>query len=55
MAIVGAALMPPNQGAIIDLDTVSLLPAVNASFVLPFLRFCVIAICDRRACLAGRA
>lgn len=44
MAIVGGALMPPLQGAIIDLGTVAWLPAVNASFILPFICFVVICI-----------
>ncbi|WP_372950703.1 L-fucose:H+ symporter permease [Mariniphaga sp.] len=44
MAIVGGALMPPMQGAIIDLGTVGSMPAVNISFVLPFICFVVIAI-----------
>ena len=44
MAIVGGALMPPIQGAIIDLGQVGALPAVNASFILPFISFCVIAL-----------
>ncbi|MDD4145269.1 MAG: L-fucose:H+ symporter permease [Prolixibacteraceae bacterium] len=44
MAIVGGALMPPLQGAIIDLGRVGWLPAVNASFILPFICFVVIAI-----------
>jgi len=44
MAIVGGALMPPLQGTIIDLGTVGSLPAVNVSFILPFISFCVIAI-----------
>lgn len=44
MAIVGGALMPPLQGAIIDLGTVAGLPAVNFSFILPFISFVVIAI-----------
>ncbi len=44
MAIVGGALMPPLQGAIIDLGTVGWLPAVNFSFILPLISFCVIAI-----------
>jgi FHS family L-fucose permease-like MFS transporter len=48
MAIVGGALMPPIQGAIIDLGQVGALPAVNASFILPFISFCVIAIYGRR-------
>ncbi|NOX55223.1 MAG: L-fucose:H+ symporter permease [Planctomycetes bacterium] len=51
-AIVGGALMPPLQGAIIDFGdqsgnlTVSgfTLPAVSASFVLPFICFVVIAV-----------
>lgn len=44
MAIVGGALMPPLQGAIIDLGRVAGLPAVNFSFILPFACFIVIAI-----------
>ena len=42
MAIVGGALMPPVQGAIIDLGQVGFLPAVNFSFVLPLICFAVI-------------
>jgi len=49
MAIVGGALMPPLQGAIIDMGTVGSLPAVNASFVLPLISFVVIAIFAYRA------
>ncbi|MDD3787684.1 MAG: L-fucose:H+ symporter permease [Petrimonas sp.] len=44
MAIVGGALMPPLQGAIIDLGKVAWLPAVNASFILPFICFAVICV-----------
>jgi FHS family L-fucose permease-like MFS transporter len=48
MAILGGSLMPPAQGAIIDLQTVSLgafsFPAVRASFVLPLICFVVIAL-----------
>ena len=47
MAIGGGCLMPPMQGAIIDLQTVSLggvsFPAVRASFVLVVICFAVIA------------
>jgi FHS family L-fucose permease-like MFS transporter len=43
MAIVGGALMPPIQGAIIDLGSIGGLPAVNFSFVLPLISFLVIA------------
>lgn len=49
MAIVGGALMPPLQGAIIDLGNVGSLPAINFSFILPFVCFVVIAIYGYRA------
>ena len=49
MAIVGGALMPPLQGAIIDLGTVAWLPAVNFSFMLPLISFIVIAFYGFRA------
>lgn len=39
MAIVGGALMPPLQGAIIDLGSVASMPAVNVSFALPLICF----------------
>ena len=52
MAIVGGALMPPLQGMIIDQGTVGPLPAENASFILPFISFCIIAIYGRRSYLA---
>ncbi|WP_299782472.1 L-fucose:H+ symporter permease [uncultured Formosa sp.] len=44
MAIVGGALMPILQGTIIDKGNIGSFAAVNVSFVLPFLCFCVIAI-----------
>lgn len=44
MAIVGGALMPPLQGMIIDLGTVGSLPAVNFSFILPFICFAVVFV-----------
>ena len=49
MAIVGGAIMPPLQGAIIDLDATNpgmfgFLSATNFSFILPFLCFFAIAI-----------
>lgn len=49
MAIVGGALMPPIQGAIIDMGSVAGMPAVNASFVLPLISFIMIAIFAYRA------
>ena len=49
MAIVGGALMPPLQGAIIDLGTVMGHPAVNASFILPLVCFAIVAVYGYRA------
>jgi len=49
MAIVGGALMPPLQGAIIDLGTVGFLPAVNFSYILPFGCFVIISIYGYRS------
>ena len=53
MAIVGGALMPPLQGAIIDLGTIAWLPAVNASFVLPLICFIAVMIYGRRTIRRG--
>ncbi|MBP5771207.1 MAG: L-fucose:H+ symporter permease [Bacteroidaceae bacterium] len=44
MAIVGGALMPPLQGAIIDLGTVANWPAVNVSFCLPLICFLLVTL-----------
>ncbi|MEA4904957.1 MAG: MFS transporter, partial [Petrimonas sp.] len=44
----GGALMPPLQGSIIDLGTVAGLPAVNVSFILPFICFAVICVYGAR-------
>ena len=49
MAIVGGALMPPLQGAIIDCGTVLGHPAVNVSYALPLMCFVVVAIYGIRA------
>ena len=49
MAIVGGALMPPLQGAIMDVGTIGGYPAVNISFVLPFICFVVVAIYGYRS------
>ncbi len=49
MAIVGGALMPPLQGHIIDLGTIFGHPAVNVSFVLPLICFCIITIYGLRS------
>jgi FHS family L-fucose permease-like MFS transporter len=44
MAIVGGALMPPLQGLIIDQQTVFGHPAVNVSYILPFICFLIIMV-----------
>lgn len=49
MAIVGGALMPPLQGAIIDQGTILGHPAVNVSYCLPLLCFVVVTIYGIRA------
>ncbi|NQU53862.1 MAG: L-fucose:H+ symporter permease [Bacteroidetes bacterium] len=54
MAIVGGALMPPLQGLIIDMETVGTLPAVNFSFILPWICFVFIAVYGYR-CLKVHA
>jgi FHS family L-fucose permease-like MFS transporter len=58
MAILGGSVMPPLQGAIIDLQTVSLggvsFPAVRASFVLVVVCFAVIAHFGWRTAVAER-
>ena len=49
MAIVGGALMPPLQGAIIDCGTIAGHPAVNVSYCLPLLCFVIVAAYGIRA------
>ena len=49
MAIVGGALMPPLQGAIIDQGTILGHPAVNVSYCLPLLCFVIVTIYGLRA------
>ncbi len=51
MAILGGSVLPPLQASIIDLHTVWNIPAVNVSFILPFICFIVIAIYGHRAYL----
>lgn len=44
MAILGGSVLPPLQASIIDLGTIgNAFPAVNASFILPFICFVVVA------------
>ena len=49
MAIVGGTLMPPLQGAIIDLGTIAGHPAVNVSYCLPLICFIIVTIYGLRA------
>lgn len=43
MAILGGSVLPPLQAWIIDKGTIGFLPAVNVSFILPFI--CFIVVC----------
>jgi FHS family L-fucose permease-like MFS transporter len=49
MAIVGGAIMPPLQGTIIDMGTISGHPAVNVSFVLPLICFSIVTLYGLRS------
>ena len=44
MAILGGSILPPIQASIIDCKTLFGMPAVNVSFILPFICFVVIVI-----------
>lgn len=44
MAILGGSVLPPLQASIIDQGVFAGMPAVNASFVLPFICFIVVAL-----------
>ncbi|MDE6178385.1 MAG: L-fucose:H+ symporter permease [Duncaniella sp.] len=44
MSIVGGALMPPMQGAVIDMGTVWGMPAVNISYLLPLGCFVIVTL-----------
>jgi len=49
MAILGGSVMPPIQGAIIDLGKTGILSGVRASFVLTLICFAVISHFGRKA------
>ena len=49
MAILGGSVLPPLQASIIDLHELWGLPAVNLSFVLPFVCFVVVTVYGHRA------
>lgn len=44
MAILGGSVLPPLQATIIDCKTLFGMPAVNVSFILPFICFVVIVV-----------
>ncbi len=49
MAILGGSIMPPIQAAIIDKGVIAGMPAVNVSFILPFICFVVVVIYGYRS------
>ncbi len=49
MAILGGSVLPPVQASIIDMQTLFGMPAVNLSFILPFICFVVIVIYGYRS------
>ncbi len=54
MAILGGSVLPPLQASIIDKGEMFGMPAVNVSFVLPFICFVVIAIYGHRTFLRSK-
>ena len=48
MAILGGSVLPPVQASIIDMGSVCGFPAVNLSFILPFICFVVVIIYGHR-------
>lgn len=49
MAILGGSVLPPLQAMIIDQEVIGGMPAVNISFILPFICFVVVAIYGYRS------
>ncbi len=49
MAILGGSVLPPVQAAIIDMQTIWGMPAVNLSFILPLICFVVIVVYGRQS------
>ena len=54
IAILGGSVLPPFQAAIIDQVELLGMPAVNVSFILPFVCFVVIAIYGHRTFLRSK-
>ena len=55
MAILGGSVLPPLQASIIDCGELFGMPAVNVSFVLPFICFVVIALYGHRTYQRSRS
>lgn len=49
MAILGGSVLPPLQASIIDKGVIAGIPAVNLSFILPFICFVVVVIYGYRS------
>jgi FHS family L-fucose permease-like MFS transporter len=54
MAILGGSVLPPLQASIIDMNTIWNMPAVNVSFILPFICFVIITIYGHRSYQRGK-
>ncbi|WP_278794795.1 L-fucose:H+ symporter permease [Leyella stercorea] len=54
MSILGGSVLPPLQASIIDRGELFAMPAVNVSFVLPFICFVVIAIYGQRTYMRSK-
>ena len=54
MSILGGSVLPPRQASIIDRGELFGMPAVNVSFVLPFICFVVIAIYGQRTYMRSK-
>lgn len=54
MSILGGSVLPPLQASIIDRGELFGMPAVNISFVLPFICFVVIAIYGQRTYMRSK-
>lgn len=54
MSILGGSVLPPLQASIIDRGELFGMPAVNVSFVLPFVCFVVIAIYGQRTYMRSK-
>lgn len=54
MSILGGSVLPPLQASIIDRGELLGMPAVNVSFVLPFICFVVIAIYGQRTYMRSK-